>query len=430
MRVYEKNEGYRVINGDSREVLDTLPENSVDAIVTDPPYELNFMSKGWDRSGIAFDVSLWKKALRVLKPGGHLLAFGGSRTFHRIACAIEDAGFEVRDVLMWLYGSGFPKSMNVGFQVDKIHGVDNGTGNWTKGMGPNNTVSMISGTGKNAEYGSVYEERQSQNEWAGSGTHLKPAYEPIVLCRKPLDGTIAENCLKWGVGAINIDGCRVGNDHFKQKASEAKSNGVYGDIKMKAKEYDGRFPANILADGSEEVAEGFDDSGSVMRYFYSAKASKKDRDEGLDRFELTMGSDLTGRKEGSKGLVFIEEDGRIHSNGYAGPNAPKRNFHPTVKPVELMGYLVRLITPRGGLVLDIFNGSGSTGKAVAFENRERGSGYRYVGIELNPDYCEISEARIDHAIHKYKYEFEKEQKEMKERGQLSLFDFFGKENDK
>lgn len=195
---------YKIINGNSLDILDTLEENSITSIITDPPYELGFMGKGWDKSGIAYNVELWKKALRVLKPGGFLLAFGGSRTYHRIACAIEDAGFEIRDTIMWLYGSGFPKSMNIGLAIDKKNGVESeviGKGRCGK--------NRLMGGLRNETHDTSFEIKQAQNEWAGWGTALKPAYEPIIVARKPFKGNLVDNIIENGVGGINIDECRV-----------------------------------------------------------------------------------------------------------------------------------------------------------------------------------------------------------------------------
>lgn len=287
----------KLLQGDCREVLKTLPDNSVDSIVTDPPYELGFMGKKWDASGIAYDVGMWAEAMRVLKPGGHLLAFSGSRTYHRMTCAIEDAGFEVRDQIMWVYGSGFPKSHNL------------------------------------------------KGEWQGWGTALKPAHEPICVARKQLIGTVAKNVQTHGTGAMNIDGCRVGE----------------------------RFPANFIHEGLSE---------EWSRFFYCAKASKNDREEGLDGFEPK--STVSNMCSGS--VQKIGEGTRLD-----GKPLPKRaNIHPTVKPTDLMRYLCRLVTPPKGTVLDPFMGSGSTGKAAALE------GFDFIGIDMTPEYIEIAKARIAH----------------------------------
>ena len=352
----------------------TMPDNSVDAIITDPPYELGFMGKSWDSTGIAYDVTVWQECLRVLKPGGHLLAFGGSRTYHRLACAIEDAGFQIRDQIMWVYGSGFPKSLNIGKQ-------------------------------------------DGCESWEGWGTALKPAHEPIVMARKPLDGTVAQTVLTHGTGGINIDGCRIGTvDKWeatgKQSApSQTLQGGVDGSLNVSVSTTHsfGRFPANFIHDGSDEVLELFPQSnggafpkksnvptgrhyeggwgavdngsrtemgeGSAARFFYCAKASKKDRNEGLDDFtdrpRPTMGNGISG-----------QPNQQIANN---------KNYHPTVKPTELMRYLCRLVTPPNSTVLDPFTGSGSTGKAATLE------GFNFIGIEQSAEYVEIATARIRHA---------------------------------
>lgn len=290
----------KLIHSDCLEALKNLPDNSVDSVVTDPPYGLSFMGKKWD-----YDVpseEIWAECLRVLKPGGHLLAFAGTRTQHRMAVRIEDAGFEIRDMIAWVYGSGFPKSHNL------------------------------------------------KDQWQGWGTALKPALEPITVARKPLIGTVAENVLAHGTGALNIDGCRVPTDddlnggaysNGKKDLSKATSYATG----VNAGEFvqpPGRWPANLIHDGSEEVLAL---AGEQARFFYCPKASKKDRDDG--------------------------------------------NTHPTVKPTDLMRYLCRLVTPPNGTVLDPFMGSGSTGKAAMLE------GFNFIGIEREAEYIEIAKARIN-----------------------------------
>ena len=474
------NKPYKIINGDSLQVLDTFNENSIDAIITDPPYELGFMGKKWDDTGIAYNVELWQKALKVLKPGGYLLAFGGSRTFHRIACTIEDGGFEIRDTIMWLYGSGFPKSLNIGLAIDKKKGVESiDTGIASPNARPNSTKENTLYEG--GTVGKEFNIKKATNEWDGWGTCLKPAFEPIIVARKPVEKSVADNVLKYGVGGINIDECRVpfektqnaatnplyrkqGNYKLPEKGQ--KSNGA---VNFSSSNNDvnelGRFPSNIIltydetdkdevcggmpdtksTGGSGDASKtntfanvrmgvngtntgahlgGLGDEGSAARYFYCAKASKKDRDSGLILLEEKSTGELQGgRKEGSAGSIMKNEDGTTRVNPYAGTGAPKKNIHPTVKPVELMQYLVRLVSPKGATILDIFNGSGSTGKAVAFENRERNANYKYIGIELDGEYCKISESRIDYALNKFKYDVFEEIEENEKKGQLSLFDF-------
>lgn len=368
--------------GDCLEVLDSLPENSIDSIVTDPPYHLasiikrfgkpgsapaqfgtdgayarvssGFMGKEWDGGDIAFRPETWAKALRVLKPGGYILAFGASRNFHRMAVAIEDAGFEIRDTVMWLYGTGFPKSHNIEKAINKIDGVefDKEEASGVGFMGPdgpggyNVTKHHLKQKGESSERATHYK---------GWGTALKPAYEPIIMGRKSLsEKSIAENVLLHGTGGINIDGCRIGveertydlkgGENLNKIArpngndtDEAKGIGSYGvgakQISIGNKTVVGRFPANVVHDGSDEVMNAF--PGSESRFFYSAKANKKDR---------------------------------------AGSG------HPTIKPIDLMRYLVRLVTPKDGIVLDMFAGSGTTGEAAFME------GFNSILIEREEEY--------------------------------------------
>lgn len=356
-------------NMDCIEGMRMLPDQSVDSIVTDPPYGISFMGKKWDYDVPAIEV--WAECLRVLKPGGHLLAFAGTRTQHRMAVRIEDAGFEIRDMIAWVYGSGFPKSHNL-----------NG----------------------------------DQQGW---GTALKPALEPITVARKPLIGTVAENVLTHGTGGINIAGCRVptpgetpkgsgrrdGNGNsYNLKDWAAPNGGNGGNVTPDA----GRWPANLIHDGSDEVIECFPvttsgsraegvrkgmgfhgakgdggpeivgSTGSASRFFYCAKASKQDRDDGCEGIPKKSGGFISN----TSGQHVTRRD-----DGYA--VSPRSNNHPTVKPTELMRYLCRLITPPGGIVLDPFMGSGSTGKAAILE------GLRFIGFEINHEYVEISRKRLD-----------------------------------
>ncbi|MAX61573.1 MAG: site-specific DNA-methyltransferase [Porticoccus sp.] len=365
----------RIITGDCLTAMRDLPDCSADAVVTDPPYGLSFMGKKWD-----YDVpstEIWAECLRVLKPGGHLLAFAGTRTQHRMAVRIEDAGFEIRDMIAWVYGSGFPKSHN--------------------------------------------------GEWGG--TALKPALEPITVARKPLIGTVAANVLEYGTGAINVDGCRVGTEGATKRSGQAEypknpdgtedRSGSWARTGHAIENIDaGRWPANLIHDGSDEVLAAFpvtgassgaprnnntslgssganvfgkggafvgaghaDNGGSAARFFYCAKASKQDREEGLEHL------DAVHRPNGNK---WTDQDYRV-ARGERPPSAesgPRRNTHPTVKPTDLMRYLCRLVTPPGGAVLDPFMGSGSTGKAAVIE------GFGFVGIERDAEYAEIAKARI------------------------------------
>ena len=434
-----------VYHGSNLDVLPTLPDNSVDAIVTDPPYELGFMGKSWDSSGIAYRVELWRECLRVLKPGGHLLAFGGSRTWHRIAVAIEDAGFDVRDSIAWLYGSGFPKSLDISKAIDKAAGAEREVletipDRWT-------------GKGNVYQY-AMAEEKENVNitapatdeakKWQGWGTALKPAFEPVVVARKPLVGTVAANVLLWGVGGLNIDGSRIGFTSAADQASatpqgKVTSNSMAGaapDVEGgQRKEIErpdnskGRWPANIILDEytaglldeqsgiskdgtavkhnsagknifsstikptSDDM--GYGNSGGASRFFYVAKASKKDRNEGLE--------DLEGKEIGAKGNGLGRTCATCSASVLDGcecadrtfVNPTRQNFHPTVKPTALMEYLVKLVTPPGGTVLDPFTGSGSTGKAALL------NGFKFIGIELTADYLPIIEGRLKHAAETY-----------------------------
>jgi site-specific DNA-methyltransferase (adenine-specific) len=380
----------KLINADCIAAMKEMHSNSVDSIVTDPPYELGFMGKSWDASGIAFSIEVWKEALRILKPGGHLIAFSGSRTYHRMAVAIEDAGFQIRDQIMWIYGSGFPKSHNL------------------------------------------------KDEWQGWGTALKPAHEPMVLARKPLISTVANNFLKFGVGGLNIDATRVaasaedfaklskGVDAIRARGGVMENSWKNSSDLSNANPANelGRWPANVIHDGSDEVVAlfpdtgkstggrigkktmgdvtnvpageyeagdpGYGDSGSAARFFYCAKASKRDRNEGLEAFEdKPLAFSNQAKAELARGNVNFDGG---DSKGHGNKIRHLKNHHPTVKPVMLMQYLVRLVTPPNGIVLDPFMGSGSTGKACAYE------GFDFIGIDQSAEYVAIAQARIDFAL--------------------------------
>ena len=433
-------------HGDCLEVLRTLPDNSVDAVVTDPPYGLSFMGKRWDYD--VPSVEVWAECLRVLKPGGHLLAFAGTRTQHRMAVRIEDAGFEIRDMIAWVYGSGFPKSLDVSKAIDKCNGETRRLlkfTEWMRTVGLTaRQINKITETNMGGHYltaasqpaiptpalwavlrphcGDVPEwidqlvqrieaEREvlgvqkgamagwdmnggtkfvdrtitapstnAARQWQGWGTALKPALEPITVARKPLIGTVAENVLAHGTGALNIDGCRVGTERLPSMTAGQAQIGTFERGVMVTPEREGRWPANLIHDGSDEVVglfpqskstggqaslgafrngdvygksrderesrdPGFGDSGSAARFFYCAKASKADREA--------------------------------------------NNNHPTVKPTALMQYLCRLVTPPGGTVLDPFMGSGSTGAAAMLE------GFQFIGIEREAEYVAIARERIE-----------------------------------
>lgn len=366
--------------GSNLDVLPELQSNSVDSIVCDPPYELGFMGKSWDNSGIAYNVQLWEQCLRVLKPGGHLLAFGGTRTFHRMAVAIEDAGFEIRDNIAWLYGSGFPKSHNISKAIDKAAGVEfqakpaSGVGFMNSNDdGYNTTLNQLTKVGESTD---------EAKAWDGWGTALKPAHEPIIVARKPVIGTIAENVLQHGVGGLNIDATRIAGQVPSVPMAEWTTSGTTGASAKRSGEMSqpsmlGRWPANIILD--EYTAQILDEQSGASRFFYVAKANKRDRNEGLDELPEVRHSDRNAT------------DGAGGDNPRNRTNQPKQNFHPTVKPTALMQYLIRLVTPENGLVLDPFAGSGSTGKAAILENK------RFIGIELTAEYLPIIEGRLKHA---------------------------------
>lgn len=381
----------RIFLGDCRDVLPTMEPDSIDAIITDPPYGLSFMGKNWDH-GVP-GAHFWAEALRVAKPGAHLLAFGGTRTYHRLTCAIEDAGWEIRDCLMWVYGSGFPKSKNL------------------------------------------------DGDWDGWGTALKPAWEPIILARKPLTGTVAANVQQHGTGALNIDGSRIPGAKPDTTRGASGTRAMAGAKQAQGRILDdgrGRWPANLIHDGSDEVLAAFPeapgqladassssssrktqntygamkrgneasadsendgtvgfkmkpgarraDAGSAARFFYCAKASKNDRDDGCESLDnAILARSCQAQAEAARGNVVEMEAGAYNKARV------RKNNHPTVKPTELMRYLCRLVTPPGGTVLDAFMGSGSTGKAAVLE------GFLFVGIERDAEYIDIARARISAA---------------------------------
>ena len=466
-------DAYTLYLGSMLDVLDELPENSIDAVVTDPPYEINFMSKGWDNTGIVFKKETWQKVLKVLKPGGHLLAFNHSRTFHRMAVAIEDAGFQIRDTILWLYGSGFPKSHNISIAIDKKFGAERKV----VGMKNPHLDGGIRKQTSPAQFGMDGSDRKGKKElnngmieitapstdetkqWDGWGTALKPSYEPIIMARKPLDGTVADNVLKHGVGGINIDECRVGNDeistHNAPKGTFAGGESGRGSDTESYTSHTGRFPANTIHDGSDEVVKGFPnvgggnykeanarhrkgfmigdvngtsnapdnygDSGSASRFFYTAKASKKDRDEGLDGFQLKEVRGGGGRANNGYDDQD-EEQQRLKkaATAYGAVKSIKRNIHPTVKPTDLMQYLVRLVTPKGGTVLDPFMGSGSTGKAAMIENNERNANYHFIGIDLQKEYIDIAHARIEYGVNYQENKAIEQEEQIVGKNQLGL----------
>ena len=354
-----------------------LPDNSVDSIVTDPPYGISFMAKKWDYD--VPKVEVWKEAMRVLKHGGHALIACGTRTQHRMVVNIEDAGFEIRDVVSWIYGSGFPKSLNISKAIDKAAGKLNVVGKGKAGKTAMGQGGEWNKTNNPHEFDITAPATSEAKQWDGWGTALKPACEFFTLARKPLsEKTVAANVLKWGTGGINIDGCRVGTETIKTCGGD-KFPAVYGKYKTAEEStHQGRFPANLIHDGSQQVLELFPETNkdSAARFFYCPKASKKDRDEGLEGFEEKKAGAMTGKE-------YREDRPTNHPL--------RKNNHPTVKPTALMQYLCRLITPTGGVVLDPYMGSGSTGKAAVKE------GFSFVGCELDEDYYKIATARVEAA---------------------------------
>jgi site-specific DNA-methyltransferase (adenine-specific) len=484
-----------LLKGNCLELLKSLPDASVDSVVTDPPYELGFMGKAWDNSGIAYNVELWKECLRVLKPGGHLLAFSGSRTYHRIAVAIEDAGFEIRDSIHWTYGSGFPKSLNVSKAIDKAAGAEREVVGYSKGVAVEDNQGhggiARGGVGivqKSADIPITAPATVEAQQWQGWGTALKPSHEPIVIARKPLEGTVANNVLTHGTGALNIDGSRVAHQSEADRASATPQGKVTSNLSAGSapdvndegrKDVErpdtslGRWPANTIithssacrqmgtnseivgggAKASSGFVTGYDGdgfvgaeiqnpvwecaedcptqmfpdsnggafpqksniptgkhyeggwkpvdngvrtemgSGSAARFFtqttyddhdfppliYQAKAGKAERNAGLEGLPEQRESDR------------VKDDGVGGDNPRNRSNNAKQNFHPTIKPLALMRYLIRLVTPPQGVVLDPFLGSGTTAVAAVLE------GCEWIGCELTEDYWPIIEARVSWA---------------------------------
>jgi len=348
-----------LLNENNFEAIKKTSDCSIDSIVTDPPYGLRFMNKHWDYD--VPNIEIWKECLRVLKPGGHLLAFGGTRTYHRMVVKIEDAGFEIRDQIQWIYGSGFPKSHNL------------------------------------------------KEGHSGLGTALKPANEPIVVARKPLEKglTVAENVVKWGTGAINIEGSRISvsddDPNHRRNGSVNLDNGGKSSVFQmcgRNPKYNGntlasngRWPANVILDETAadmlDAQSGILKSGELLgykskasRFFYIAKASKSERNAGLEGMPLVK-SGVIGTGDGGGPMLTGSGNERTNLN---------QNFHPTVKPIKLMEYLIRLVTPLNGTVMDLFMGSGSTGVAAKNLN------FKFIGIEIDVQYFEIAKRRISAAL--------------------------------
>ena len=423
---------FKMLFGDASERLRDIPDNSIDSLVTDPPYGLSqqpdmvevlthwlagddykhtgagFMARLWD--SFVPGPSLWKEVFRVLKPGGHGLVFAGTRTVDLMGVSLRLAGFEIRDTVTYHYANGFPKSHNISKALDKA--ADAKREVVGKLPVPRSTLAggPSLGGGWTAAPDLTAPATAAAKEWDGWGTALKPATEPIILIRKPVEGTIAGNVLKWGTGALNIDGCRIGtaadmnpsdfNDarRTRPKFSGVLNGGKEGQFRSRTGTVpNGRWPANLIfshspacveACGEEcPVAEldrqsGFSssDAGGASRFFFVAKPSKRERNYGCDALEHKTAGQVTDRKDGSKGLE--------NPRAGAGRTSGARNFHPTVKPVTLMRYLCRMVTPPGGIVLDPFMGSGTTALAALIE------GFNCIGVEMTPEYLPIIEARL------------------------------------
>jgi DNA modification methylase len=487
---------FKLMEGNNMDCLKKLPDNSIDSIVSDPPYGLSFMNKKWDYD--VPSVEFWKEVFRVLKPGGHILSFGGTRTYHRMVVAIEDAGFEIRDQIQWIYASGFPKSLNIGKAVDKLKGNEREVVGKIKPSGgggillegrSNASAGMFSGVNKDVDL------TKGSSPYEGWGSSLKPANEPICLARKPLsEKSVAENVLRWKTGGLNIDGCRIGNETIKINGGGRKFQdgfiGGWNNISDENITNEGRFPANLILEClCDDVIKGqkgttrksrkgglnesdfsraispnpdyetahYNDTGDIhtnpncpcylmdeqtgylksgevkphhkknktaggyqgscygkfgnedttlkgyggggaSRFFYQAKVSKKERNMGLDGFE-DKSPDYLPRISKNENGDLTRADGSIVKP------VINKNTHPTLKPVSLMAYLCRLITPEGGIVLDPFMGSGSTGIAAMLE------GFKFVGMELDADYMKIAETRIEN-FEKYR-EFHQPSKGLK-----------------
>ncbi len=424
---------YQILQGDNRDTLKTLADNSIDAIVTDPPYGIDFLGKSWDANTGALET--YQECLRVLKPGGHILAFSAARTYHHLAVTLEQAGFEIRDQIMWIYSSGFPKSQDIGKSIDRAAGKKNNLKRHDSPKKDNNGLDVGSGVKcpkcnkdsaaryncQEDECGMIYKAQTPEAEqWLGWGTALKPAHEPIALARKPLhkNNSIAKNCQQWGTGALNIDATRIPTDELKpgkmgpvENHQDIENNINRGIIKDQDKEWfpneQGRFPSNVIGEILQD---------DYQKYFYCPKVSRKERHIGFDTTDIPtnpdgMWDDGVQFQEKKQLLAPIEhyQQGDVKNHPLWDPSIGTNvqrlkkkvqehnealgiknlgNNHPTVKPIELMKYLIKLITPPGGIVLDPFNGSGSTGCAAVE------LGFEYIGCELDPAYVEITNKRI------------------------------------
>jgi site-specific DNA-methyltransferase (adenine-specific) len=438
--------------GDSRDVLKTLADNSIDSCVCDPPYALDsivkrfggenaapakegtdgafsriskgFMSATWDTGETAFSPAFWAEVYRVLKPGGYLVAFGGTRTYHRLACAIEDGGFMIEDMVSWVYGSGFPKSHKPSIYLERIL--------CERRVSEDGSVHWFYADGEPQRVEPPFRHPQA-NAWWGYGTALKPALEPICLAQKPLIGTIADNVMAWQTGVMNIDAARieVEDDTYAKNMSGDRGHAGTRDTEDTGStdirtgggsaHEGGRWPANVVHDNSPEVIAafpqaragypvtglepsdvtnqvfgdygqrpafaGFQDNGSAARFFYGSKASKADREEGCDALDDAVLA-RSSQAQAQRGVI-VDAD----SNAFNSARSRKNN-HPTVKPTDLMQWLCRLVTPAGGVILDPFMGSGSTGKAAMLE------GFRFIGIEREASFFAIAQTRVTHGAMK------------------------------
>ena len=365
-------------NGDCLEIMKGIPDNSVDLILTDPPYELNFMNKGWDNTGIAFNTEMWKEAYRVLKPGSYLMAFSGTRTYHRMAVAIEDAGFEIKDMIEWVYGSGFPKALDISKAIDKKLGKEREIIKKEGKVftGSNNNINGVSGIYETVSNNAISD---LAKQYEGYKTQLKPAHEPICLAMKPLsEKTFAENVMRWGTGGLNIDGTRIGNEKRTYSGVSGSNNtfigGCFGKGESNKTQYEveGRYPANFII--SEDVAPVLDkQSKEASRYFYNAKIEEED----YIPFCYTA---KAPKKERNSDI-----EGQVH-NGL--------NNHATVKPKSILTYLLKLgLPPQDSIVLDLFAGSGSLGLAIEDINKETGRNHKAILIEKDEEHCEIIKKR-------------------------------------
>ncbi len=379
----------QLLQGNSLEILKTLKDNSIDAVVTDPPYELGFMGKSWDSTGIANNVEMWGEVLRVLKPGGYLLSFGGTRTYHRMASAIEDAGFEVRDMIEWVYGSGFPKSLNIGKVTNKF--LKTGNASWNGTGDSSNGALGYSKLQYKQDYRPEDYSNRHQNkdeiteeqakQWEGWGTALKPAHEPICMARKPLaEKTVAENVLEYGTGGINIDGSRVESE--LPEGRKRHGGGIVGNgtsYEMPS----GRFPANLIHDNSDEVMECFPETKS-------GGGNKGNVKDGTGMFGSEKAFD-TSIVEASSGNASRFFKSIIYQAKASKKDRGTGNTHATVKPTALMEYLINMVSREGATILDPFMGSGTTGVAA------KKLGRNFVGIEREQEYIEIAKTRINNA---------------------------------